>query len=180
MRMNRILVPLDLSHCSTHVAGQAAGLASLTGAEILLLHAVKVPDGISADARIDPEGKGEPMRLVDYLVADAEPMMSPYVRICEDQRVEHMVTVVPGDATEQILAHAASWRAHLIVMGTHARKGFSRVFLGSVSEEVIRFADMPVMTIRSRRNDLCAEDSCSWCSSGGSKGQHQGWAELDG
>ena len=180
MRMNRILVPLDLSHCATNVAGEAASLASMTGAKVLLLHAVKVPDGISADAKIDPTGDGEPMRLVDYLVGEAEPMMSPYVRICDDQRVDHRVEVVTGDAVEQILAHATSWRADLIVMGTHARKGFSRVFLGSVSEEVIRLADMPVMTIRSRHNDLCGEESCSWCSSGVTSGQLQGWSEVDG
>jgi nucleotide-binding universal stress UspA family protein len=47
-------------------------------------------------------------------------------------------------------AHAAS--ADLIVMATHARSGLKRLFLGSVSSDVIREAGIPVLVVH--REDI--------------------------
>lgn len=63
-----------------------------------------------------------------------------------DVRYEHLLK--EGDPAEQIVEVAHSENAMLIVLGTHGRKGFSRIVSGSVAEHVIRDADCPVMTIR--------------------------------
>lgn len=42
---------------------------------------------------------------------------------------------------------AKRWRADVIVIGTHGRHGFNRLFLGSVAEGVIRLAAKPVLVI---------------------------------
>ena len=55
-----------------------------------------------------------------------------------------------GVPFEQIVRTAKSKRADLIVIGTHGRTGFSRLFLGSVAERVIQLAPCPVLTVRSR------------------------------
>jgi len=49
----------------------------------------------------------------------------------------------------EILAQAGQLDADLIVMGTHGRTGFQRLFLGSVTEKVLRTARQPVMTVGS-------------------------------
>lgn len=51
---------------------------------------------------------------------------------------------------EVINKEAKRWSASLIVIGTHGRRGFNRLFLGSVAERVVRSAVKPVLIIRGR------------------------------
>jgi len=50
-------------------------------------------------------------------------------------------------ATE-IVEAAKKWPANLVVLGTHGRRGFVHLFLGSVAEDVVRIATTPVLLIR--------------------------------
>jgi nucleotide-binding universal stress UspA family protein len=56
--------------------------------------------------------------------------------------------VVEGEARHGILEVATDWRADLIVLGSHGRKGFQRFLLGSVAEFVARHAGCPVEIVR--------------------------------
>lgn len=51
---------------------------------------------------------------------------------------------------EVIAQEAADWDADLLVMGTHGRKGFTRLVLGSVAEVTLRTSRVPVLTIPPR------------------------------
>lgn len=53
-----------------------------------------------------------------------------------------------GTVQEMILAEAARWKADLIVMGTHGRRGLGRMVLGSSAEQVLRHATVPVLLVR--------------------------------
>ena len=61
--------------------------------------------------------------------------------------VETECDVVHGDPKEEIVEYAESRGMDLIVMGTHARTGISRVLEGSVTEEVIRDCRKPVLAV---------------------------------
>ena len=50
---------------------------------------------------------------------------------------------------EVIVEEANEWSADLLVIGTHGRRGFSRFLLGSVAENIIRIATIPVLLVRS-------------------------------
>lgn len=52
-----------------------------------------------------------------------------------------------GRIAEAIVSAATDWPADLIVMGTHGRRGFSRLFLGSVAENVLRISRLPVLLV---------------------------------
>jgi nucleotide-binding universal stress UspA family protein len=41
----------------------------------------------------------------------------------------------------------------LVVMGTHGRTGLDRVIVGSVAERVVRRSPVPVLTVRSEKQD---------------------------
>jgi nucleotide-binding universal stress UspA family protein len=56
--------------------------------------------------------------------------------------------VLVGDAKTMILDEAASWKADLIVVGSHGRKGLGRLLLGSVSEAVARHSRCSVEIVR--------------------------------
>jgi nucleotide-binding universal stress UspA family protein len=59
-----------------------------------------------------------------------------------------MLESIGGVAADFILAQAKDWKADLIVMGTHGRRGLLRLALGSNADLVVRGATMPVMLIR--------------------------------
>jgi nucleotide-binding universal stress UspA family protein len=48
-----------------------------------------------------------------------------------------------------IVREARKWRADLIVMGTHGRRGFGRMVPGGDAEEVLRETRGPVLPVRS-------------------------------
>jgi nucleotide-binding universal stress UspA family protein len=56
-----------------------------------------------------------------------------------------------GDAGESIVEASESESADLIVVGTHERGTVGRLFLGSVSDHVVRHARCPVMVVRPTR-----------------------------
>jgi nucleotide-binding universal stress UspA family protein len=72
--------------------------------------------------------------------------------------------VEEGEPAEEILRAAKLCDADLIVMGTHGRRGLTRMIMGSVAERIIREAPCPVLTVRSResgvRSQKSAIDSC--------------------
>jgi nucleotide-binding universal stress UspA family protein len=59
-----------------------------------------------------------------------------------------MVENVSGQVAEVILNEARKWRADLVVMGTHGRRGFSHMLLGSTAEGVVRSSAKPVLLVR--------------------------------
>jgi nucleotide-binding universal stress UspA family protein len=56
--------------------------------------------------------------------------------------------VLDGNAKEAILEEAKKWNADLIVVGSHGRRGFKRLLLGSVSEAVAMSAHCSVVVVR--------------------------------
>jgi nucleotide-binding universal stress UspA family protein len=54
-----------------------------------------------------------------------------------------------GERLGETIAEAAKfWDADLVVVGTHGRRGFGRVLLGSGAEQIIRTAPVPVLVVR--------------------------------
>lgn len=63
-----------------------------------------------------------------------------------------------GDPAREIVAEAAEWQADLLVVGTHGRKGPSRLLIGSVAEAVVRNALCDVLVIPAAALDAAQED----------------------
>ena len=74
-------------------------------------------------------------------------------RQCRQRGVEcdtRLHVALAERASRVILLEAKKWRADLIVMGTHGRRGMRRFVLGSDAEEVLRGSPAPVMVVRAR------------------------------
>ena len=52
-----------------------------------------------------------------------------------------------GRVADAIVAQARRLRADLIVMGTHGRRGVTRVLLGSDADLVVRYSPVPVLLV---------------------------------
>jgi nucleotide-binding universal stress UspA family protein len=53
-----------------------------------------------------------------------------------------------GRVSDLVIDHARTWRADLIVIGTHGRRGVGRLLLGSDAEQILRSAPVPVLLVR--------------------------------
>ncbi len=83
--------------------------------------------------------------LIDKYLADQKAQLEAHARAL---KVPARAIVREGDPASEILSLAGRRSGYeLVVQGTHGRKGFSRLVLGSVAEEVIRRARVPVLTV---------------------------------
>jgi CPA2 family monovalent cation:H+ antiporter-2 len=57
------------------------------------------------------------------------------------------VVLEDGDVVDEVLKKANKLDADLVVMGTHGRRGFRRLILGSVTERILRQCESPVLSI---------------------------------
>ena len=112
------------------------------GAELVLLHVVNdmpfllndVPGYVPAEEIADAEeaAKVALEQQAARMVQDGLPVSF---------RVSH------GSAAPSIVTAADDNRASLIVMGTHGRRGFRHMVLGSVAERVARSTKVPAMMV---------------------------------
>ena len=138
-----ILVPIDLDDSSAQVLEYAVALAAKLDAKLHVFHAVPWPlmgaevTIAVSDAAMDGIMKRE-QKVFDEIVAAHTAKLPPA-----------SVALKKGDARTAILAAAKELPADLIVIGTHGRRGVSRLMLGSVAESVARTAPCPVLFVRS-------------------------------
>jgi nucleotide-binding universal stress UspA family protein len=70
--------------------------------------------------------------------------------------IQPELVVHEGIAAYSILSFAQARKADVIVMGTHGRRGFDRLVLGSVTDRVMRTAPCPVLAISKLPHDFMA------------------------
>ena len=54
----------------------------------------------------------------------------------------------PLTAVKVVAEAANEWKADLVVVGTHGRRGLGRMLLGSGAEQILRLSPLPVLVIR--------------------------------
>ncbi|HEV8124424.1 MAG TPA: universal stress protein [Gemmatimonadales bacterium] len=145
-RIRRILVPLDGSRLSASILDQAGALARSHAAELVLAMIVEplppmvppVPYPLSL-----PPVSEEARILEDQRYLDA-------VRIrMEDEGLQVETRVLMGrKVAKQITEVAIRESCDLIAMATHGAGGLDRLLMGSVTDQVVRRASIPVLVLR--------------------------------
>lgn len=141
-----ILVATDFSANADHALDFACRLAGVFGAEVHLVH-----------VRILLEGRQQSQELqreVDRLDANHDRQTEDALAKHADQRKIGVHThLVRGlSVSESLLESALDLQCDLMVMGTHGRRGLRHLLLGSVAEEIVRTAMVPVITVRESAN----------------------------
>lgn len=144
----RILVPIDGSHTSTRGLQEAVRLAGTEHALVRLVHVVD-----ESALTLTPElAATDTTHLLNELVKAGKQVMRNAVSLAERHgvAVEHMIyEKLVGRVADVILKEAKDWRADLIVMGTHGRRGITHAVMGSDAETVVRSSPVPVLLVRS-------------------------------
>ena len=140
-----ILVPLDGSKLSERALDTAAEMARLARARIELV--LVQPAGASIGASLTPLEVGG--------IGVAERYLRDIAEGLERGGTTPVGTrVASGDRVERICHLAKRLHADLIVMSTHGRTGFSRAWIGSIADGVVRQSAVPVYLIRSAEESV--------------------------
>ena len=70
--------------------------------------------------------------------------------------IQPELVVEQGSAPDAILSFAQTHKTDLIVMGTHGRRGYDRLMLGSVTDRVMRRSPCPVLAVSKLPDDTTA------------------------
>lgn len=141
-----VLFPTDGSDATRAALGHALDIAGQYGAT---LHVLTV---VNEDPFRTPDGKEDATATAERTVADTA------ARARRDD-VEVTTAVRHGTPHEEILAYADDRGVDMIVMGTHGRTGVDRALLGSITERVVRTADVPVVTVRTSDKPATVRDA---------------------
>ena len=143
----RILVPVDGSHTSTLGLQEAIRIAIDQRARLRIIHVV---DELVVAQNFD--GFTNTGDLIDALRDAGKKALENAVALARkhDLKAEaSMFESLGGRISEIIVKEAKKWRADLIVMGTHGRRGVTRMVLGSDAEAILRATPVPVLLVRS-------------------------------
>jgi nucleotide-binding universal stress UspA family protein len=144
----RILVPVDGSAPSRAGLERAIALAKSSRARLRLLHVV---DENAVMRGIEPAlNVGE---LLDILMEDGRKVLAAAAELARKRgiRADTVLNELHlGRVADRIVRESAKWRADLIVMGTHGRRGIGRLVMGSDAESVLRDSRVPVLMVKAR------------------------------
>jgi len=145
MSYKRILVPVDGSPTAAKGLKEAIKLAKQGRGKLLPLHAVEEYAAFAA-----PEVGLNIGPILDALRAGGKHTLARIKRSAERAGARPQTALVEnfaGRVADVIVAQAKRWRADLIVMGTHGRRGVNRVLLGSDADLVVRYSPVPVLLV---------------------------------
>ncbi|MGK0252593.1 MAG: nucleotide-binding universal stress UspA family protein [Mariniflexile sp.] len=146
--MKKIIVPIDFSEHSEYALRTAAKLAKKNNAEILALHMLEMSDlMLTASDGLQHE-------------------KAVYFYKLSEQKFENFLDkeYLKGLKVTRIIKHfkvfsevnnvAQQNDADLIVMGSHGSSGAKEFFIGSNTERVVRYADIPVLIVKNKVTDI--------------------------
>jgi nucleotide-binding universal stress UspA family protein len=145
IEFKRIVCPIDFSESSARSLAHAAALAGWYESQLTVVHVTPAFDPIHVQGEL-----GVPVPVPNPIPRDEALTQMRRTLDSAGVRLDAHLTVETGDAAAAIVQQAVTTQADLIVMGTHGRRGFRRMLLGSVAETVLREAPCPVLTVPPR------------------------------
>ncbi|MGA8490049.1 MAG: universal stress protein [Terriglobales bacterium] len=154
MLIQRILCPIDFSEFSTRAFRHALSLAEHYQASLVALHVVEMWKYPYADyAAVDG---GDYANLRESLCKGGKQHLQDFVNQHRHEGIHPELAICEGRASDSILSFAQTEKFDLIVMGTHGRRGFDRLMLGSATDRVMREASCPVLAVCQPPHDAVA------------------------
>lgn len=140
--IKNILVTTDLTPLSLSAFEEAERFAELTGAKINVLYVGTTFPYITAPTfNTDFDN-------YHFSIIHAEEEVKKFFMLYNLDKKEYRKIIKIGAPEDEILKVADYENIDLIIMATHGRSGISHLFLGSVTEKIIRHAKVPVITVK--------------------------------
>jgi nucleotide-binding universal stress UspA family protein len=142
LKIKLILCPIDFSEFSVSAYQHALSVAEHYRAKLVAQHIVELWRHPAADF-VASAGLYE--EYSQALRESGKEQLQEFVKKHTNDEIQPELVVQTGVAADSILSFAQLQKADVIVMGTHGRRGFDRLMLGSVTDRVMRTAPCPVL-----------------------------------
>jgi nucleotide-binding universal stress UspA family protein len=140
--VRKLLLATDLSEASFSATEEAFELAALLGASLLIVSV------IDPGSLLLPGGRFR--ARIDQVRERREQLAQELVERGRRDGITVSFLIWTGDPGDMIVSAAEAERVDMVLVGSHGRGAVGRLFLGSVSEHVVRNAPCPVLVCRPR------------------------------
>ncbi len=142
MHPKHVVLPLNFSDCSMDAYEYAVQFAKWVDTPLTLVHAIE-PLSYSLDFTLTHPLQEATKR------EQVKKRLSELTEVLTNQGLTARYELLDQPPVEAILELSAQNEADLILMGTHGRKGLSRLILGSTTFRVLEQSPYPVLTVKS-------------------------------
>ncbi len=150
-KIHTILCPVDFSDASRKAVQYAKEFATSMGSVVHLLNVVE-PRPMAVDITLNYVPLEE-----DFEQAAEEDLQ---IIVQEFQlaglKVESSIEI--GNPSDVILDKSQDLDVNLLIMGSHGKKGLSRLIMGSVAETVVRKANCPVLIVKAEEREFIGDE----------------------
>lgn len=148
MPYNRILVAVDGSKTSNLAFKEAVQLAKALRSKLCIVHIIeRLPDHVAYAIDVSKYQK--------QATKTGEKLLANFCTIAKKNKVSTETKLIEildfkKSVSNKILKITKSWKADLLVMGTHGRTGFNHFMLGSVAEETLKMLKIPMLIVHGK------------------------------
>ncbi|MEI7695413.1 MAG: universal stress protein [Chlorobium sp.] len=150
-KIHTILCPVDFSDASRKAVQYAKEFASSMGSRVHLLNVVE-PRPMAVDITmnyIPLEGD-----LQNAAKEDLQLVLLEFQQA--GLKVDSSIEI--GNPSDVILDKSRELDVNLVIMGSHGKKGLSRLIMGSVAETVVRKANCPVLIVKAEEKEFIGDE----------------------
>ncbi len=137
------MIAVDGSKASSLALKEAIQLAKNQNSKLCVIHIVDT----LYEGDVDREAFVELIRKQGQEVLSSIKKKLSRVKIEFEMKLAEL-TPSKAQIAEKLVDEASAWSADLIIIGTHGRRGIQHILTGSVAEEVIRIAKIPVLLVK--------------------------------
>ncbi|MBR9915346.1 MAG: universal stress protein [Algicola sp.] len=146
--MDKIIVPVDFSEYSEYALETAAIMAKRNNAELIVLHMLEIDRG-----RVTDSTDAHNEKMVFFLKL-AEKKFDEFLDKDFLQDINVTPIVKHFKVFSEVAEVAEEHDADMIVMGSHGTSGLSEIFVGSNTEKVVRYSEIPVLVVKQKPSNL--------------------------
>ena len=139
----RILVPVDGSPTSNQGLDEAVKLAKLTGARLRLIHVINELTFATGFEIYTAD-------IIDILKEGGAQILAEAqarVQAAGVNAISYLSENFGSRVCDIVVDDAIDWKADLIVIGSHGRRGIGRLIIGSDAEQILRKSPVPVLLV---------------------------------
>lgn len=140
--MKKIIVPIDFSEHSEYALKTAAKLAKNNDAEIIVLHMLEMSETI-----LSVSG-GEQNSKAMFFIKLIEQKLAKFIDKDYLKGLKISGIIKHFKVFSEVNTIALQQDADLIIMGSHGSNGLKEYFVGSNTERVVRYSDIPVLVVK--------------------------------
>lgn len=145
--MKTILVPIDFSDYALYALKVAVSIAKKINAEIKLVHAYDLSSLTFSENYYSEE-------FYDQIKNQAEEKLNTLIDMDILKGIEVSKHIEINMLIHKLVTHSKYKDVDLIVIGSHGKSGFHKVFIGSNTEKIVRLAESSVLTIKNEHTDF--------------------------